>query len=54
MIVPLSPSGVADADVWAEMYDAEPAWLDWALSKMSLPPEPDVLGWDTPKALSAS
>ena len=31
MIVPVSPGGRDEADLWAGLYNSEDSWLDWAL-----------------------
>lgn len=41
IIVPVRDDPVVD--LWRELYDAEPAWLDWALTRTGLSPSADIL-----------
>lgn len=44
VVIPLGAGYEAQAGEWLDMYDAEPDWLDWALSRVGLPPAADVFG----------
>ncbi len=37
IVVPLVDGAEAEAQVWVQLYDAEPAWLDRALAEVGLP-----------------
>ncbi len=37
VVVPLSPQGVRQAEMWRDLSDAEPPWLENALRAASLP-----------------
>jgi len=44
IIIPLTTQGRGEADLWAELYNAEDSWLDWALAKAALPSCQQVFG----------
>jgi hypothetical protein len=44
MIVPVSPGGRDEADLWAGLYNSEDSWLDWALGQARLPGCRQVFG----------
>jgi hypothetical protein len=37
MIIPVTTAGQSEADIWAQLYNTESTWLDWALSQAGLP-----------------
>jgi len=37
LVVPLKSAATSEATTWAQIYEAEPGWLDGALAKMQLP-----------------
>ncbi|MEM1332746.1 MAG: hypothetical protein AAGG08_04730 [Actinomycetota bacterium] len=43
VIVPLSPRGFAQAPIWQQLYEAEPGWIDAALTSRKLPPLREIL-----------
>jgi hypothetical protein len=44
MIIPVSPGGRDEADLWAGLYNSEDSWLDWALGQARLPGCRQVFG----------
>jgi hypothetical protein len=44
IVIPVVGGQEAQSEEWRDMYDAEPYWLDWALSKVGLPPAFEVFG----------
>jgi hypothetical protein len=44
MIIPVTAAGRKEADSWAELYNLEDTWLDWALSRADLPPCRRIFG----------
>lgn len=49
IIVPLSSDGGRQAATWRDMYDAEPRWLEEALTTASLPGISAIeAGWSAP------
>jgi hypothetical protein len=44
MIIPVTAPGRAEADMWAELYNSEDTWLDWALSRAGLPACREIFG----------
>lgn len=44
MIIPVTTAGKSEADTWADLYNTEDTWLDWALSQAGLPPCQQIFG----------
>ncbi|TVZ06305.1 hypothetical protein EAS64_02415 [Trebonia kvetii] len=44
MIIPVTPAGRIEADIWAELYGSEDTWLGWGLSQAGLPACLDIFG----------
>ena len=45
VVVPASGIGSAQASEWVRVYDAEPAWLGWAVEHVGLGDIDDILAW---------
>ena len=44
VIVPVTAQGRGEADAWAELYNTEDSWLDWALDQVGLPACQQIFG----------
>jgi hypothetical protein len=44
MIVPVTDQGRVEADIWAELYNTEGSWLDWAFGQTGLPTCQEIFG----------
>lgn len=44
IIIPLTAAARSEADIWAELYNTESTWLDWALSQTGLPDCEQIFG----------
>ena len=44
MIIPVTQLGHDQANIWLAMYDTEPQWLDWALTRAGLPTRDQIFG----------
>jgi len=44
VIIPVTPQGLGEADLWAELYNTEGSWLDWALCQTELPASQQIFG----------
>jgi hypothetical protein len=43
IVIPFTAAGATAAWHWVELYDLEPLWMDWALSRAGLPPWVKIL-----------
>ncbi len=44
MIIPVTAAGRSESDIWADLYNTEDSWLNWALGQAGLPSCQQIFG----------